>query len=883
MKPLRIEFQAFGPYPGHEKVDFGGLSSKGLFLICGKTGIGKTMILDAMTFALYGKSSGNGRNDFEAMRCTNAEFNATTFVRFEFENNGKYYLFERRLERKRKNLSASYNAAVKDDEGVWIPLMENAKEKALNDKAVEIIGLEYGQFRQVIVLPQGQFEKLLTSTSDEKEKILISIFGEEKWQKIADRFYEKAEERKNGLKDVKDRISLSLSEEGCDSVSDLELLIKKKTEEERILDEEYKKGDLEGTIKEQQEMLLTVKRFEDLHKAENTLKKYTDRREERLGWEKDADNAKRGEKVRPALSDLRNAENALETRKKAEEECRRAEAASKDVYKDISDRLTAHITKEKEMEDLKHRRILYEGKRNDYESIDEAEARLEAGKKRTKASVSEEEKAQRRSREASEKAAIIREEYNTLKTEHEEILNSYLSGITGELASGLKEGEPCPVCGSVNHPKKAVYTETGATRAMVDSKKKEADSKYEELKEKTEELEKILKLEKEKHEAAERAKLEEAALHAELEGKRKNLIEGIKDLKELEKAIRDFDKKIEAYEQKKADLREEMKKAEEASTEARTRVLSSASETGKAREKYDEAAGALAESLENSGFKSVEEAEEVMLSADDLMDLTNMIADYDAGVRSSEENLKALKTELKGTEEPDEEKCREILKAAEESKSRYIREKALISKEIERLTVMHSDLKSKGEGMEEKIREAEEDLIFAKKLRGDSGTGLQRYVLGIMFSSVIAEANKMLEMVHGGRYRLFRSDDKVMGTNKRGLELKVYDKYSGEHEGRFVSTLSGGEKFLASLALSIGMSTIAQKKGIRIDALFIDEGFGSLDDESIGDAMDILNSIREANSLVGIISHVQILQDQIPTKLRIVETSRGSHIVESVG
>ncbi|MCR4648872.1 MAG: SMC family ATPase, partial [Lachnospiraceae bacterium] len=166
---------------------------------------------------------------------------------------------------------------------------------------------------------------------------------------------------------------------------------------------------------------------------------------------------------------------------------------------------------------------------------------------------------------------------------------------------------------------------------------------------------------------------------------------------------------------------------------------------------------------------------------------------------------------------------------------------------------------------------------------GDSGTGLQRYVLGIMFSQVIASANKMLEMVHGGRYRLFRSDDKVAGSNKRGLDLKVYDSHSAESEGRFVSTLSGGEKFLASLALSIGMSTIAQKSGIKIEALFIDEGFGSLDEDSISDAMDILNSIQEANGLVGIISHVQILQDRIPSKLIVERQGNGSHIAQRIG
>ena len=206
MRPVRVEFQAFGPYVGREIVDFEAMSEKGLFLICGKTGTGKTMILDAMTFALYGKSSGHSRDDFEAMRCTNAAFEQTTYVKFEFENNGEYFLFERRLERKRKNLSASYNVMQRDEDGSWKPLLENAREKALNEKAVEIIGLEYEQFRQVIVLPQGQFEKLLTSNSDEKEKILTSIFGEDKWQAIAEQLYNETVGRKEQLKGTREKI-----------------------------------------------------------------------------------------------------------------------------------------------------------------------------------------------------------------------------------------------------------------------------------------------------------------------------------------------------------------------------------------------------------------------------------------------------------------------------------------------------------------------------------------------------------------------------------------------------------------------------------------------------------------------------------------------------
>ena len=443
MKPCTVEFQAFGPYAGHELVDFEKLAARGLFLICGKTGTGKTMILDAITFALYGKSSGHGRDDFEAMRCTNAAFDVTTYVRFTFENNGIYYRFERRLERKRKNLSASYMVWQKDENGTWTALFENAKEKMLNEKAEEIIGLSYEQFRQVIVLPQGQFEKFLTSDSADKEKILTSIFGEEKWQAVAQLMFEEATERR--------------------------------------------------------------------------------------------------------------------------------------------------------------------------------------------------------------------------------------------------------------------------------------------------------------------------------------------------------------------------------------------------------------------------------------------------------QQLKSLQEELGRQQEPDEEACKTELARLEKLQETYAKETAVLSETIRRLSQKAEKLALAGEGLEEKLLEAEQDLAFAKKLRGDAGTGLQRYVLGILFSSVIAAANRMLSMVHGGRYRLFRSDEKAQGSNKRGLELKVYDKNSEEHEGRFVSTLSGGEKFLASLALSIGMSTIAQKSGIRIEALFIDEGFGSLDEDSITDAMQILGSIQQANGLVGIISHVQLLQERIPTKLRVEETEKGSHIIQTIG
>lgn len=883
MRPVKVEFQAFGPYAGYEAVDFEAVSSKGLFLICGKTGIGKTMILDAMTFALYGKSSGHGRDDFEAMRCTKADFDKATFVKFEFENSGEYYLFERRLERRRKNLSASYNVMRKDEDGVFRVLLENAREKALNEMAVEIIGLEYEQFRQVIVLPQGQFEKLLTSNSDEKEKILTSIFGEEKWQAIAERLYNEAACRKDQLKERKDKIFYSLREEQCDSMSQLRLLISHKKKSLEELEGEYSEAAYDRVIKEQQEILAIAKRFGDLHRAENRVAELGGRASERAAGEKRIADAVRAGRVRAFMEAAGESAEILNLRKREEAAIRSNADKAGEALERAAERLRAHVADEENVERKKTLKIQYEGKRKDYEGIDDVRKELEDKRAEESKAKSEEAAAEDKYGRYAGRIVKLQGEYEGLRKEHGSLLERYLAGITGELAASLTEGRPCPVCGSTTHPCKAAVADNSITRAMVDKGKRAADGKYKELQDAMGEQEQAKKAYEEKRAAAEAGHSKVVAALSKLEGMKQNLVEGIASLTELNSATTALDDEIKAYAEKKAELEKAEKTAKDAFTEARARIEPAKRETEAADAKLREAKKAVDEELKSNQFASEEEARELFLEEEDIERLKKQIADYDANVKAAGEALEQLRAELKGKAEPDEEECRRKLEEASEAKSVYAQRRGVLGAEIARLSEKAGNLEAEGEGIEEKIREAEEDFAFAKKLRGDSGTGLQRYVLGIMFSSVIAAANRMLELVHGGRYRLYRSDEKAQGTNKRGLELKVFDKNSGDHEGRFVSTLSGGEKFLASLALSIGMSTVAKKSGIRIEALFIDEGFGSLDEDSIGDAMNILSSIQQANGLVGIISHVRLLQERIPTKLMVEETEAGSHIVQTIG
>lgn len=883
MKPCTVEFQAFGPYAGHELVDFEKLAARGLFLICGKTGTGKTMILDAITFALYGKSSGHGRDDFEAMRCTNAAFDVTTYVRFTFENNGIYYRFERRLERKRKNLSASYMVWQKDENGTWTALFENAKEKMLNEKAEEIIGLSYEQFRQVIVLPQGQFEKLLTSDSADKEKILTSIFGEEKWQAVAQLMFEEATERRQQLKSLQEQISNSLQEEACETLAELEAVIAQKKERLVTMEATYQEGACEKQIRALRDRLALVSRFQDLHRGKACVRAYEEKQHDRAEQEKRIQDARRAEKVKELLLELHRAEAAQAERKTAVRAADQAAGQAKQQAEQILLQVTAQQQKNDEIEEKKAQKIQLTAKITDYESIAALEQNFQKQRKAAESALQEAEQEKQVYESYAPKLVMLHEAYETDMEEHRKLLAAYLAGITGELAASLVEGQPCPVCGSREHPQKAVRTEADTSKEHVEEKRAEADAVYQKLQQTMQKQEQAKKKYEEKQRLAQELQLAKEKAYTRLAEMQNNLIPEIGSLAELQKKLQQLTDEIGKDTEKLQSLTKMLEQANNTVTETAAKAELARQEEELTQKKQEAAMQAVAKGLSEHGFADIKEAEQLLMGEKELEGMRRQIADYDAGKKAAEEQVMRLQEELGRQQEPDEEACKTELARLEKLQETYAKETAVLSETIRRLSQKAEKLALAGEGLEEKLLEAEQDLAFAKKLRGDAGTGLQRYVLGILFSSVIAAANRMLSMVHGGRYRLFRSDEKAQGSNKRGLELKVYDKNSEEHEGRFVSTLSGGEKFLASLALSIGMSTIAQKSGIRIEALFIDEGFGSLDEDSITDAMQILGSIQQANGLVGIISHVQLLQERIPTKLRVEETEKGSHIIQTIG
>ena len=883
MKPLELEFQAFGPYPDLQKIDFRELSSKGLFLISGETGSGKTMLLDAMTFALYGKSSGHGRDDFEAMRCSAAAPDTDTFVKFTFENGGSQYIFERRLSPKRVRLAPSYSLLKIDENGNSIPLSENPKKGDLDSKAYELIGLDYDQFRQVIILPQGQFERLLTSNSDEKEKILTSIFGEDKWQAIANRFFEIADQKRNLLKGKRDALLIALKEDECESIDELKSLEEKKDIELKETKEALEKADYPKMIESMQSKLQLAKRYEDFSKRKQHMEMLMASRTRRDTNARTLDLALRAQRVGKFLEEEKTRDSERKKRALAVGKAEDDSIASKKKLEEVLADIEEYQKERAHIDALKEKITQYESTKDIYVKIDELKDKYEKQLEALKKAKKTENACQQDYDNSITNIKERTEEHTRIRNEYENLLNCYLAGISSVLAMELKDDSPCPVCGSKSHPHKACASLDVVLKSEVDLKKEEEDRANKLLNEALERQNIASKKLEEASKSVNAINNEATTLKAQLEENQNNLMDGISSLEELIEVIDLSREEVMRLEDRGKELENLEKTVRENAAAAFESQKRAREELQSAENLYEAAKIGLETALGENGFSDRDEVLEALIDEEGTEKLRKDISDYDSDVKNTEREIAELEKELSKTEEPDETECREALKAAQDSYNKHNAEVALKESEVNRLKAKVERIEKESSGLEDEIHTAEDDWTFAKRLRGDSGTGLQRYVLGIMFSSVIQAANQMLSMVHDGRYRLYRSDDRALGSNKKGLELKVIDKYSDDPEGRFVNTLSGGEKFLASLALSIGMSTIAQKSGIKIEALFIDEGFGSLDENSIEDAMSILESIREANGMVGIISHVKLLEERIPTKVIVSKSEGRSKINQTVG
>ena len=282
------------------------------------------------------------------------------------------------------------------------------------------------------------------------------------------------------------------------------------------------------------------------------------------------------------------------------------------------------------------------------------------------------------------------------------------------------------------------------------------------------------------------------------------------------------------------------------------------------------------QALTEGGFAGEEDYLAVVMEPRDKQRQQKELLEFKTALHSARQALAQQETLLEGRAAPDVGALQEAYRLLERQQKVLHGQCSVAASRLETLERDVRDLTARREKYDKQRQAVDADLEFAKRLQGRTGVSLQRYVLGVMLTSITAAANRLLKSVHGGRYQLYRTDAVAGSGHKSGLELEVWDARNNER--RSVTTLSGGEKFLVALSLAIGLSTVvqAQGSGIRLEAMFIDEGFGSLDSSSINDALEVLQGIRRSHGVVGIISHVDRLAETIPTKIRIIKGSQGS-------
>lgn len=857
--------RAFGPYAGETVIDFEKLQGRHLFLICGPTGAGKTTILDAMCYALYGKTSGDRTG--EKMRSDYADSSERTEVIFDFMLGDKTYRATRSpaqmVDKKRgsgQTLAAMQASLSELEDGKEINTLRTGIEEA----AGKLIGLNADQFCQVILLPQGDFRKLLVAKADEREAILKQLFKTQRFSEFKDR--------------LKDRLDAKVREK-----------MEKQTREDQILstagaaDEKQLASIVEEAEKSLQEAVETTRKqekesneFREVYQKGTALMGHFTELDKALKQDAALKNEEgRMKEMEASLSLIRSARELAPyfdqldgITREGRQEAQKLKTAKADMetYTRLNETLEKRIQeldamKEKreeerktalKMQDLVPKAKMYGAAVQALKNAQNALSRAEEETKRLQASA----EAARKARDAQkEKADAVRK--------------SYIDGQAFLLAEGLEDGVPCPVCGAIHHPAPARGGDHVAKAEDVERAQKEyerASAAYDRANDA-----------KEKHSTGAYAKA--VSDHAKADAQMKTLEEipeAYRDPKYLEAESTRLLTDIRKWEQDKETAAAQLRKAGADLSASQAACRNAEERREELVKKYRETESVLKGASDKAGFQSLDECKEWYKKKDTEESVRKTLEQYRADRKSTEERIKAEEQETAGKERPDMLALNEKSKALQDQLKKASERAAALKERTETLQKAVSDARAIEKELED-LRKEEGlirglyDLTSGKKTR----ITLERYVLGTLLDDVANAANLRLLSMSRRRYSLHRMTDES-GLGKGGLSLEVSDSFTGR--SRPANTLSGGETFLASLSLALGLADVVQSRqgGVRLDTMFIDEGFGTLDPDSLNSAMNTLIDLQNTGRMVGIISHVPELEERIDARLRVTPAEKGS-------
>ena len=1003
MRPLKLTMSAFGSFADAQTIDFTELGDNGIYLITGDTGAGKTTIFDAISFALFGKASGDGRGDYQMLRSDFSDEKTKTFVELDFSSAGSRYSIRRTIKK------TGQDAVLVLPGGASI-----SGDRSIKPKVAEIIGLDRDQFAQIVMIAQNDFLRFLHSGVDERLKILRRIFGTE------------------ALKDFQERLKALAKSEG-----DKRLLILHDFERYDVdaykRDEQF--AEWEAQVRSDKAELSEADRRLDIYDkekqrlaadiavAEDLYRKFSDLAENRTsleahkagaerisGMEKRAD---RGEtalrKIKPLAGEAQKAaadhisarvdlESAAESEATANAELSEAERAAgvlpppdeaRDAFSALSKEHAAAAEKLKNLtalqtdrEDIMEKQVLLTAVKNDLNAALEALGKLPpaadrqaeldritsdldaAAEKLTKLSLLQGDY----NIIAEKQVALAKErlEFETISVEFSDsckkylrLENTFLRSQAGIIASGLSDGAPCPVCGSTVHPAPALLSYDGITeeqlkkaRAINDaaqSKREKKSSLCGSLSAELETLVKrfivdISKFAPDVTIESAPALLEEgvcaAQAAASVLSEKKTAVEG--SLSRLKVEFENASKKRDELTPKAASLQSEIDtlikrflndfavyspspewesseielagmisqtgataleltarkaadekaldelavnwdaavkrkmNAEAAVRSAQTLKVERAAGELKLSKIRDEAQAAYMAALRDNGFAGEAEYTDSLITEKELSELRKQVSDHEKNGEQLSRDAARLESETAGREPPDVEGLRA--------------EADTIHIESEMLGKKRDEINSRSGKTENALRElrraavdlekAEKKYAAVKQL-SDTANGkldFETYAQMAYFERILYAANLRLQLMSQNRYTMLRKTEGGDGRRRSGLEIEVFDAYTGR--ARPASGLSGGESFMASLSLALGLSDVVQQNagGIRLEAMFIDEGFGSLDAEVLELAVRTLSEMAGTGRIIGVISHVTELRERIDKQIRVEKTIAGSKI-----